>query len=72
MIKAIGNFFLDGLKEAGIAFGGAILLIAAVAFAIGPLFLFAHLGDTYHPAWAFVGWPFWMVVLCGIGKKMEW
>jgi hypothetical protein len=72
MIKSIGNFFLEGLKEAGAAFLGAIVLIACVAFVMGPLFLFAHLGDIWHPAWAFGGWIFWIVVLSGIGKKMGW
>ena len=72
MIKAVGNFFLDGLKEAGASLLGTILLIACVVFVVGPMFLFAHLGDVHHVAWVLIGWPFWFIVLCGIGKKMGW
>ena len=72
MIKAVGNFFLDGLKEAGAVAVGGIALIAAVVFVMGPFFGFAHLGDNWQPAWAFIGWPLWFVVHCGIGKKMGW
>ena len=72
MIKAVGNFFLEGLKEAGMGLLAALALMAAIAFVFGPLFGFAHLGDIWHPAWAIGGWAFWLVVLCGIGKKMGW
>jgi len=72
MIKAVGNFLYAGLKEAGICAFGGFMLIAIVAFVMGPFFGLAHLGDIWHPAWAFVGWAAWFIVLCGIGKKMGW
>ena len=71
MLKAIGYFFLDGIKEAGMMFLATIALIAIIAFYIGPFFGFAYLADTYHPAWAYIGWPFWLIVMAAITKRME-
>lgn len=66
--RRIANFIWKYfLKELLTVFAGALMLIAIVGIPMGGFFYLAHLGDTVHPAFAYIGWFVWLGILCNLG-----
>jgi len=73
MNKIITFLWEHFIKEFLKVMAGALGLMGAVWFTLGPFFGMAWLSDEGHlPVWLMItGWLFWMMILCGAVKWIE-